>query len=377
MPALDAVPTSEVPLVDLGRQHTGLDQELRGAFERVLSSSGFVLGSEVERFEREFAEFCEVGHCVGVGSGTAALALALIAAGVGRGDEVIVPAHTYIASALAVLHAGATPVFCDVNENDGLINAESAAAVVGERTVAIVPVHLYGQPCEMEQIDSLAERHGLFVLEDAAQAHGARYKGRRVGGIGDASAFSFYPSKNLGALGDGGAICTDDARLAERLRRLRNLGQEEKGEHLEAGFNSRLHGVQAAFLSVKLQELDDGNTARRRLADLYRRLLPRSAPPLPERAGVECVYHLFPVRVENRDAVRAQLRGTGVGAGIHYWPAAHLQPPMLRFDPRTDLKAAERWSEQELSLPMFAELGEQEVETVAAALHRVVAGRTG
>jgi dTDP-4-amino-4,6-dideoxygalactose transaminase len=377
VPALDAVPTSEVPLVDLGRHHAGVDLELREAFERVLASSGFVLGSEVERFEGEFAEFCEVGHCVGVGSGTAALALALIAAGVGRGDEVIVPAHTYIASALAILHAGATPVFCDVNENDGLINAESAAAVIGERTVAIVPVHLYGQPCEMEQIDLLAERHGLFVLEDAAQAHGARYQGKRVGGIGDASAFSFYPSKNLGALGDGGAICTDDGRLAERLRRLRNLGQEEKGEHLEAGFNSRLHGVQAAFLSVKLRELDDGNTARRRLADLYRRLLPQSAPPLPERAGAECVYHLFPVRVENRDAVRARLRETGVSAGIHYWPAVHLQPPMLRFEPRTDLKAAERWSAQELSLPMFPELGEQEVETVAAALHGIVAGRTG
>jgi dTDP-4-amino-4,6-dideoxygalactose transaminase len=361
-----------VPFVDLTRHHAPLAEDLVAAFERVLASTGFVLGAELERFEAEFAEFCEVGHCVGVGSGTAALSLALTAAGIGAGDEVIVPAHTFIATALAVLHAGATPVLCDVGDDDGLIDPASAAAAIGPRTAAIVAVHLYGQPSATEELCELARRHDLFLLEDAAQAHGARCPAGRVGGLGDAAGFSFYPSKNLGALGDGGAVCTDDEELAARLRRLRNLGQRGKGEHLEAGFNERLDGIQAALLSVKLRQLDAGNANRRRLAKRYGGLLPETAQQLPNRAGEECVYHLFPVRVENRDAVREKLLERGVGAGVHYWPALHQQPPLRNVPRSTGLLNAERWSEQVLTLPMFAELGEHEVEAAAAALTEAI-----
>jgi dTDP-4-amino-4,6-dideoxygalactose transaminase len=366
---LEATAATEVPFVELGRHHAPLAGELQAAFERVLDSNGFILGVEVERFEAEFAEFCEAQHCVGVGSGTAALTLALLAAGIGEGDEVIVPAHTYIATALAVRHAGATPVFCDVEDRTGLIDVDSATGLVGERTAAILPVHLYGQPCEMEALATLAESRGLLVLEDAAQAHGARYRGRRVGSLGDVSAFSFYPSKNLGALRDGGAICTDDAEIAERARRLRDLGQHRKGEHLEAGFNERLDGIQAAFLSVKLGSLEAGNAARRRLAARYRELLPPACRPLQEAPDRECVYHLFPVRLDDRDEVRRQLSQRRIATGIHYWPAAHRQPPLSQSSPSpAGLETAVRWSEQELSLPMFAELTEHELGTVAEAL---------
>jgi dTDP-3-amino-3,4,6-trideoxy-alpha-D-glucose transaminase len=373
-PELEAISVAEVPFVELGRQHAPLADELRAAFERVLDSSGFILGAEVERFEAEFAEFCEVRHCVGVSSGTAALTITLLAAGIGVGDEVIVPAHTYIASALAVQHAGATPVFCDVEEDTGLIDVDSAARLIGKRTAAILPVHLYGQPCEMEPLIALAAGAGLRVFEDAAQAHGARYRGRRVGGLGDASAFSFYPSKNLGALGDGGAICTDDPELAKRARRLRDLGQGRKGEHLEAGFNERLSGMQAAFLSVKLASLEAANAERRRLAARYRELLPASCRPLGQAPDRECVYHLFPVRLQRRDEVRRRLSRRGIATGIHYRPAVHLQPPLRHLHTGPEPETAVRWSEQVLSLPMFPELTEGELEAVAEALEQATEG---
>jgi dTDP-4-amino-4,6-dideoxygalactose transaminase len=220
---------AHVPFAGLGRQHRALSDDLHRAFDRVLDADAFVLGREVEAFEREFADYCDVPHCVGVASGTAALTLALVAAGIGGGDEVIVPGHTFIASALAAAHAGAIPVFCDVEPGTGLIDAASAQAVVTERTAAIIPVHLYGQACDMEAIAALARRRGLFVLEDAAQAHGASWRGQRVGGLGDAAAFSFYPSKNLGALGEGGAVCTRDRELAVKVSALRNVGRARGG----------------------------------------------------------------------------------------------------------------------------------------------------
>src|SRR5205823_892568 len=232
----------DVPLVALARQHAAMRNELRAAFQRVVSNSAFVLGAEVDAFERAFADFCATRECVGTGSGTAAIALALIAAGIGPGDEVIVPAHTFIASALGVLHAGATPVFCDVERETGLIDPDAAVSVIGARTAAILAVHLYGQACEMERINALARRHGLLVLEDAAQAHGARHNGKRVGSLGDAAAFSFYPSKNLGALGDGGAVCTSDPQLGARVRQLRDLGQGRKGERVGVGYNEARDG---------------------------------------------------------------------------------------------------------------------------------------
>ena len=248
-----------VRFVALDRQHDPIKRDLQAAFDRLLGSSAFTLGAELERFEAEFADYCDVGHCVGVSSGTAALSLMFRAHGIGPGDEVIVPGHTFIASALAVAHVGATPVLCDVDEGTGLIDPDAARAAVGPRTAAVLAVHLYGQACDMAAIEAFAKPRGLLVFEDAAQAHGARYQGRRVGSLGTASAFSFYPTKNLGALGDGGAVCTEDDVIAARIRRLRNLGQRAKGEHVELGYNERLDGLQAALLRVKLQHLDEWN----------------------------------------------------------------------------------------------------------------------
>jgi dTDP-4-amino-4,6-dideoxygalactose transaminase len=358
----------EVPFVDLRRQHEPLAGELRGAFERVLGHGAFVLGEEVERFEQEFAAHCGVRHCVGVASGTAALSLALLAAGLRPGDEVIVPAHTYVATALAVRHAGGLPVFCDVERGTGLIDVEAVRARLSERTAAIVPVHLYGQVCDMSRLRRLARRHGLLVVEDAAQAHGASLGTKRAGALGDAAAFSFYPSKNLGALGDGGAICTDDDALATRARRLRNLGQRGKGEHLEAGFNERLDALQAALLRLKLPHLQAWNQARRAHAARYRACLPESVRPLPEESRGDCVYHLFPVLVGERDRVRAQLQARGVGTGVHYTPSLPDLPPFAGAPgARGEFPEARTWAAQELSLPMFAELTAEEVERVALA----------
>ncbi len=371
-------PTVEVPFVDLGRHHDPTAQELRLAFDRVLSSGGFILGNEVDHFEAEFAAFCGTRHCVGTASGTAALTLALLAAGIQPGDEVIVPAHTYVATALAVLHAGGTPVFCDVEDESGLIDVRSAADAVSSRTAAIIPVHLYGQLCDMDAITALAREQSLIVVEDAAQAHGAGGATGRAGSFGDASAFSFYPSKNLGALGDGGAVCTNDDEISSRVRRLRNLGQRRKGEHLEVGFNDRLDGLQAAMLRVKLNGLEQGNVARRGLAALYRQVLPEACASLPQHVDRGCVYHLYPVRVARRDEVREALHRRGVRTGVHYWPAAHRQPALEgRLAPSTGLSAAVRWSEEELSLPMFAELTADEVMRVGDALVDALAEGNG
>jgi dTDP-4-amino-4,6-dideoxygalactose transaminase len=360
---------TSVPFVDLHRHHRLMADELRATFDRVLGASAFILGSEVSAFEDAFAAYCEVEHCVGVGSGTAALCIALLAAGIGPGDEVIVPGHTFIASALAVVHAGATPVFCDVDDATGLIDAGCAAAAVTARTAAILPVHLYGQACDMDAVNALAARHGLFVLEDAAQAHGAMLGDRRVGGLGGASAFSFYPSKNLGALGDGGAICTDDAALADRARRLRNLGQPRKGAHVEVGFNERLDGLQAALLRVKLPWLDDANAARRQVAALYREELQDRVGLLGERADSPCIYHLFPIRLPERDGAAAFLEREGVATGVHYFPAAfaHEAWDGVLSPPADALPAATAWAREELSLPMFGEIEPDEIQRVLDA----------
>ena len=364
------ITAAPVPFMSLERHHAPIADELRRAFDAVLAEGGFVLGREVDRFEREFADYCGTDHCVGVGSGTAALSLALRAAGIGPGDEVIVPAHTYIATALAVTEAGAVPVFCDVEDGSGLIDVSSAAATLSERTAAILPVHLYGQVCDMDAVIELARRHSLLVVEDAAQAHGATLGAARAGSIGDVAAFSFYPSKNLGALGDGGAICTGDEQIAARARRLRNLGQESKGVHVEVGVNDRLDGIQAAMLRVKLHHLDEWNAARRRIADAYRRSLEGSVRTLVEERHGECVYHLFPVRTAARGQVRAALAEHGIGAGVHYWPAVHRQPPY--DDDSGELPIATRWSEEVLTLPIFPELTEVEVSAVAESLQDAI-----
>jgi dTDP-3-amino-3,4,6-trideoxy-alpha-D-glucose transaminase len=365
---MPAVMTASVPFMALERQHAELRHELTAAFERVTRDSAFVLGEEVERFEHEFASACGVGRCVGVASGTAALTLALKAACIGPGDEVIVPAHTFIASALAVLHAGAIPVFCDVEPGTGLLDPAAAAAQVSERTAAVLAVHLYGQACEMDAIRELARRKGLIVIEDAAQAHGACYRGRCVGSLGAVAAFSFYPTKNLGALGDAGAICTSDPEIARRARQLRHLGQRRKNEHTVVGYNERLDGLQAAFMRAKLPHLADFNRARRAAAELYRDGLPHIRT-LDERDHTPSVNHVFPIRVARRDLAREHLARRGIDTAIHYPAAAYRHPAWdgVLAPPRFELPEADAWTREELSLPMFPELREQEIERVVDA----------
>ncbi len=363
-----------VPFVAIDREHDALADELASVFERVVRHGGFILGEEVERFEHAWAQASGTEHCVGVGSGTAALAILLRAVGIGPGDEVIVPAHTFVASAFAVLHAGATPVLCDVEDATGLLDLEAAAALVGPRTAAVLPVHLYGQLCDLEALRAFASRRGLAVVEDAAQAHGAHAGGRGPGTAGAGAAYSFYPSKNLGALGDAGAICTTDDAVAERARRLRNLGQRSKGEHLDLGGNERLDALQAAFLSVKLPHLEPGNVMRRAHARRYARHLGGSVRMLPPRPGVTCVFHLFAVRVRHRDAVLAALHEAGIDAATHYRPALHEQPALhgLAAAP-APLPRAEAWAAEELSLPMSPWLTRAEIDRAAAACLAAVA----
>jgi dTDP-4-amino-4,6-dideoxygalactose transaminase len=361
-----AVMTEPVPFVALDREHGAVVTEIRAAFDRVVRRSAFILGEEVDRFETEWAAACGTKHCIGVGSGTAALTLLLRSAGIGSGDEVIVPGHTYIASALGVIHAGAVPVLCDVEDGTGLLDVDAATHAVTPRTAAILAVHLYGQVCDMPALGRLARSRGLALFEDAAQAHGATWEGRRAGSLGDGAAFSFYPSKNLGALGDGGAICTDDPVLAERARRLRDLGQKSKGEHVELGVNERLDGLQAALLSVKLRRLEAGNRARRRHAAAYRARLAGHVGLLDERAESRCVYHLFPVRVAARQAVAEALGAAGIGTGVHYTPALHWQPALRgRVVAPYSLPHAEAWAAEELSLPMSPALRDTEIERAA------------
>jgi dTDP-4-amino-4,6-dideoxygalactose transaminase len=365
-------PQTRVPFADLRRHHAPLAGELQAAFERVLGASSFVLGDEVEQFERRFAELCGVRHCVGVASGTAALMIMLLAAGIGPGDEVIVPAHTFIATGLAVKHVGATIVCVDVEAGTGLIDPDAVAAAIGARTAAILPVHLYGQVCAMDELRQLAARHRLALLEDAAQAHGATYRGRTAGSLGDAAAFSFYPSKNLGALGDAGAVCTNDGALAGTARRLRDLGRLGEGVagggmfHTVAGFNERLDGMQAAFLNVKLDYLHAWNRTRRELANRYRDGL-RGVELLEEKPESPCIYHLFPIRTA-RDALARALGGEGIATGVHYPLALPDQPALGDLAP-TDAPNARDWASRELSLPLFPELEISELEAVLEAVN--------
>jgi dTDP-3-amino-3,4,6-trideoxy-alpha-D-glucose transaminase len=363
-----------VPFVALERQHAILADDLRDAFERVVGAGSFILGEEVEKFEAQFAEYCGASHCVGVASGTAALRLMLEASGIGPGDEVIVPAHTFIASALAVTHAGATPVLCDVEADTGLIDPDAIRAMVGPRTAAVLAVHLYGQACDMDAIEEVARPHGLLVLEDAAQAHGATYSGRHVGSLGAAAAFSFYPSKNLGAFGDGGAVCTSDECLAAQVRRLRHLGQSRKGQHEQIGYNERLDGLQAALLSVKLPYLDSWNALRRERADSYRAMLKDSVGLLVERLSSPCTYHLFPIRVAGRDEVASLMSTRGIDVGIHYAPAVHRHRAWASRDIRHgSVDNADAWAAEELSLPMHPYLRDDEVERVVEGLTTTLA----
>jgi dTDP-3-amino-3,4,6-trideoxy-alpha-D-glucose transaminase len=362
-----------IPFVDLGRQHGPIQDDLRAAFERVLGASSYILGEEVARFEEEFALYCGARHCVGVASGTAALTIAALASGLQPGDEVIVPAHTFIASALGLAHAGAVPVFCDVDPGTGLIDPAAAESAVTERTAAILAVHLYGQMCDMDALESVARRHGLIVLEDAAQAHGARYGQRRAGSIGTAAAFSFYPSKNLGALGDGGAICTNDDRVAEAARRWRHLGQLGKGDHDVLGYNERLDGLQAAFLRAKLPHLDGWNETRKARAAEYREALGGRLRLLEERPESPSIHHLFPVRIEDRDGLAVRLAEAGIATGVHYSPEVPAQPPFAGRSAGHEFPESAAWAREELSLPMFDALTAAEVARVCEVCSEILA----
>jgi dTDP-4-amino-4,6-dideoxygalactose transaminase len=358
-----------VPFVDLNSQHRALRSEITAAINSVLDTGAFILGPDVSAFEDEFARFCDAAHCVGVESGTAALKLALQALGIGPGDEVILPVNTYIATALAVSHSGATPVLVD-NDESYLIDVSQLESAISPRTKAIVPVHLYGQAVRMQPIVALARKRGLKVIEDAAQAHGALCEGRRAGSIGDVGCFSFYPGKNLGALGDAGALVTNDARLADSSRLLRDFGQRKKYEHLVKGDNCRLDTLQAAVLRVKLRHLSAWNDARRNAASHYDRMLKQIGVQPPARiGGLSDVYHLYVIELAERNRAQARLLEGGIQTGIHYPLPIHLQPAYADLGigvgafPRAEASAPRL-----LSLPMFPELTVKQIERVVAGI---------
>ena len=356
-----------IPMADLRREYGRIRPEIDQAIERVLRRGWFVLGQEVEAFEAEWAAYCGAPYAVGVGNGTDAIHLALRAAGIGQGDEVVVPALTAAFTALGVAMSGATPVFADVDAVRYTLDADALAAAVTPRTAAVVPVHLYGCPADMEAINQVARHHGLLVIEDAAQAHGAGYRGTRAGALGDVAAFSFYPSKNLGAYGDAGAVCTGDAGLAERVRSLRHGGQRATYRHDLLGTNSRLDEIQAAILRAKLPHLNGWNRRRRTLAARYDAGLAQVGdlvrPVVP--AETEHVYHQYVVRTSLRDALRDYLAGAGVVTSIHYPCGVHLQPAFvdLGYEPGS-CPNAEKLSAEVLSLPVFPQLTAAEVEQV-------------
>ncbi len=355
-----------VPFLDLRAGYLELKPELDEAVARVLNSGWFLLGEELEAFESEYATYLGVKYCVGVGNGLEALHLSLRALGVGPGDEVLVPSNTYIATWLAVSYAGAIPVPVEPNERTYNLDPGKLEAAITNRTKGILPVHLYGQPADMDPILKLANKNNLWVLEDAAQAHGARYKGKRVGGLGTAAGWSFYPGKNLGAFGDGGAVTTNDAQIADRVRLLRNYGSRVK-YHFEAqGFNSRLDEIQAAVLRVKLKRLDDWNNRRSYLARLYRERLEHTSltlPYVPEWA--EAVHHLFVIRNPQRDALRRHLQDAGVGTLIHYPIPPHLQPAYQNLGlVNGSYPISEKIHDEVLSLPMGPQLSEDQAAQV-------------
>jgi len=360
-----------VSFLDLQAAHTELRADLDAAYHRVMEAGWFILGREVGAFEAEFAAYCGARHCVGVGNGLAALELILRGYGIGPGDEVIVPGHTFIATWLAVASVGATPVPAEVDDHTFNIDPVAVEASITRRTRALIPVHLYGQPADMHSLNRIARAHNLVVIEDAAQAHGARWGGQRVGNLGDAAAFSFYPAKNLGALGDGGAVVTSDTELAARLRLLRNYGSCRKYDHECPGTNNRLDELQAAFLRAKLHHLDEWNRRRREVASAYRQLLdgcPGLAIPRTA-AGAEHAWHLFVVRHARRDRLREHLQRAGVETMIHY-PTPPHQSGAFALSQRSPARLArtERLAGQVLSLPMGPHVHAIEVERVAAAI---------
>jgi len=359
-----------VPWINLTIQHRELRTEINQAINDILDRGDFILGQDVTKFEEEFAAYCGTKFAVGVDSGVSSIELSLRALGVGPGDEVIVPAHTFTATAAAVTFSGATPVFVDADPVTWNIDVEKIEAAITPQTKAIVPVHLYGLPAEMDEIMRIAKSHNLVVVEDACQAHGAKYKGKRTGSLGDAGAFSFYPTKNLGACGDAGMMTTNDPDVAEAVRALRNCGQRAKNVHELPPFNHRLDSFQAAILRIKLKHLDKWLAARRRVASKYNELLTETDLVTPvEPEGCEHVYHLYVVRSKNRDALQAHLKERGIGTAIHYPDPVHLQPFYSGGkDRHGQFPVSEQICNEILSLPMFPEMTDEQVEIVASEI---------
>jgi dTDP-4-amino-4,6-dideoxygalactose transaminase len=365
-----------IPYLDLQSQYRSIKPEIDAAVLRVLDSAQFVLGEEVAAFEREFAAYCGAREAIAVNSGTSALHLALLAAGIGPGDEVITVPFTFVATAAAIQYAGATPRFVDVDPRTYTMVPDQIERAITPRTRAIMPVHLYGHAADMDPILDVARRRGLVVIEDAAQAHGAEYKGRRCGSMGELAGFSFYPGKNLGAYGEGGAVVTGDPALAKKIRLLRSWGEERRYEHSVKGFNYRMDGVQGAILRVKLRHLEPWTEARRARAADYRRAFQDTGVGVPiELDGCRHVYHVYAVRLRTRDAARESLQKAGIHTGVHYPIPVHLQPAYADLGYGAgDFPVSEAVASEVLSLPMYPELTTAQIEEVATALLSTQAG---
>ncbi len=369
----------KVPYLDLKAQYQSIKPEIDAAIARVLDSCQFVLGAEAAAFEQDFAAYCGTTQCIALNSGTSALHLALLAAGVGPGDEVITVPFTFVASVAAVEYAGARPVLVDIDPHSFTMDPSAIEAAITSRTKAILPVHLYGQPADMDPIMEIARRHDLVVIEDAAQAHGARYKGRPVGSIGDLACFSFYPAKNLGAYGEGGAVTTSNPEYARTVRTLRDWGQDRKYHHVLRGYNYRMEGFQGAILRVKLRHLEQWTEARRAIARQYNELLADCGvvETPKEMSWARHVYHVYTLRTDDRNALQAALLAEGIQTGVHYAIPVHLQPAYADLGYSTGtFPQSEKAARQVLCLPMHPELSRNKVEEVAAAVKKLVANRT-
>ncbi len=367
-----------IPFLDLKAQYSDIKLEIDAAVARVLESAQFVLGPEVVEFEKNFANYCQTRHCLTVNSGTSALHLALLASGVGPGDEVITVSMTFVATTAAILYAGAKPVFVDVDPQRWTMDPALIEAAITPRTKAIIPVHLHGRMADMDPILEIAKRHGLLVIEDAAQAHGAEYKGRRAGSIGDIGCFSFYPGKNLGAYGEGGAVVSNRSDLADRIALLRDWGQEAKYHHSLPGYNYRMDAIQGAILNVKMKYIEAWTESRRSVAAVYDRLLASGPCQLPSPCiDGRHVYHVYAVAVDRRNEVQATLQAAGVSTGIHYPIPVHRQKAYAGITGQPfPLPATESLAERFLSLPIYAELQPDQATEVARALQRSSAFET-
>lgn len=371
----------KVPFLDIKAQNAAIWDELKASVEPVVKEANFILGPAVEQFEREFADYVGVRHCVGVNNGTSALHMALIACNIGSGDEVITTSHTWISTSWAISYVGATPVFVDIDPENFTIGVDQVEAAITAQTKAILPVHLYGQASDILRLRQIANEHSLILIEDAAQAHGAQIGNRRVGSFGDAACFSFYPGKNLGAFGEAGAVTTNDATIADRIRRLRDHAQEGRHHHVELGFNTRMEGIQGAALSAKLPHLDRWNQRRREIASLYTRLLgdiPQIELPVAP-VPIQHVWHLFVVLVRDleRDHLRTLLGEQGIAAGVHYPTPVPFQPAYAHLGYRPgDFPVAEDVMGRCLSLPMYPELTDEQVAEVANTLQNICESMT-